>query len=51
MAKNTILPKQIFTYLLGVCVPSSKQNAAKIRIRRLELDEHLLMVRKPKIFS
>lgn len=50
MAKNTAT-KQIFTYLLGVCVPSSKQNAAKIRVRHLELDNHLLMVRKPKIFS
>ncbi|KAG6797171.1 28S ribosomal protein S17, mitochondrial [Apis mellifera caucasica] len=42
MAKNTVT-KEICTYLLGICVPSSKQNAAKIRVRRLELDKHLLM--------
>lgn len=30
--------------LLGQCVPSVKQNAAKIRVKRLELDENLLMV-------
>ncbi|KOC66966.1 28S ribosomal protein S17, mitochondrial [Habropoda laboriosa] len=41
MAKNT-LRKQTLTYLLGVCVPSSKQNAAKIRIRRMDFDDHLL---------
>lgn len=35
--------KRAVTYLLGVCVPSPKQNAAKIRIRSLELDEHLSM--------
>ncbi|XP_017883354.1 28S ribosomal protein S17, mitochondrial [Ceratina calcarata] len=35
--------KKAFTYLLGVCVPSPKQNAAKIRIRSLELDEHISM--------
>lgn len=31
--------------LLGQCVPTVKQNAAKIRVKRLELDENLLMVR------
>lgn len=30
--------------LLGQCVPTVKQNATKIRIKRLELDENLLMV-------
>lgn len=30
--------------LLGQCVPTIKQNAAKIRVKRLELDENLLMV-------
>lgn len=30
--------------LLGQCVPTVKQNAAKIRVKRLELDENLLMV-------
>ncbi|XP_028044202.1 28S ribosomal protein S17, mitochondrial [Bombyx mandarina] len=29
--------------LLGQCVPTVKQNAAKIRVKRLELDENLLM--------
>lgn len=29
--------------LLGTCVPTAKQNAAKIRVKRLELDENLLM--------
>ncbi|KZC10843.1 PREDICTED: 28S ribosomal protein S17, mitochondrial [Dufourea novaeangliae] len=37
------LVKQTLTYLLGVSVPTSKQNAAKIRIRRLEFDNHLKM--------
>ena len=30
--------------LMGQCVPSMKQNAAKIRVRRMELDKNLLMV-------
>lgn len=30
--------------LLGKCVPSAKQNASKIRITRMILDENLLMV-------
>lgn len=30
--------------LMGQCVPAVKQNAAKIRVKRLELDENLLMV-------
>lgn len=38
--------KQTLTYLLGVCVPCNKHNAAKIRIRRLEFDDYLSMVRK-----
>lgn len=37
--------------LLGQCVPTVKQNAAKIRIKRLELDENLLMVRNLEILS
>lgn len=32
--------------LLGQCVPTVKQNVAKIRVKRLELDENLLMVCK-----
>ncbi|XP_031837471.1 mitochondrial ribosomal protein S17 isoform X1 [Nomia melanderi] len=31
------------TRLLGICVPTSKQNAAKIRIKTLDFDSHLLM--------
>ena len=30
--------------LLGQCVPCVKQNASKIRIRRMDLDKNLLMV-------
>lgn len=30
--------------LLGQCVPSVKQNASKIRIRKMDLDQNLLMV-------
>ncbi|XP_031837472.1 mitochondrial ribosomal protein S17 isoform X2 [Nomia melanderi] len=32
------------TRLLGICVPTSKQNAAKIRIKTLDFDSHLLML-------
>lgn len=31
--------------LLGQCVPCIKQSASKFKIKRLELDENLLMVR------
>lgn len=31
--------------LLGQCVPSVKENASKIRIRKMELDRNLFMVR------
>lgn len=34
--------------LLGQCVPSVKHNASKIRIRQMELDTNLNMVRKTK---
>lgn len=37
--------KQVIKYCLGYCLPSVKENAAKIRIKRLKLDEYLLMVR------
>lgn len=37
--KNSLL-------LLGQCMPSLKQNASKIRVRRLKMDENLNMVRK-----
>lgn len=30
--------------LMGQCVPTSKSNASKLRIKRLELDTNLLMV-------
>ncbi|XP_076751003.1 mitochondrial ribosomal protein S17 [Xylocopa sonorina] len=42
MAK-TAATKQALTYLLGVCVPSPKQNAARIRIRKLDFDEYISM--------
>lgn len=32
--------------LLGQCLPSLKQNASKIRVRRMKLDTNLNMVRK-----
>ncbi|XP_078043873.1 mitochondrial ribosomal protein S17 [Augochlora pura] len=41
MAKNKVA-KEVLTYVLGICVPTAKQNAAKIRVRKLELDNHLL---------
>ncbi|OAD59739.1 28S ribosomal protein S17, mitochondrial [Eufriesea mexicana] len=40
---NIAVTKKALTYLLGVCVPSTKQNAAKIRVRQLQFDQHLLM--------
>ncbi|KAJ2948299.1 hypothetical protein O0L34_g7536 [Tuta absoluta] len=42
MARNVAEAARKFL-LLGQCVPSLKQNAAKIRVKRLELDENLLM--------
>ncbi|XP_067002672.1 small ribosomal subunit protein uS17m [Anabrus simplex] len=36
--------------LLGQCVPSLKQNASKIRVKRLELDKNLLMYFKKDDF-
>lgn len=30
--------------LLGICVPSLKQGASKFKVKRLELDQNLLMV-------
>ncbi|CAH4029148.1 28S ribosomal protein S17, mitochondrial [Pieris brassicae] len=36
--------------LLGQCVPTVKQNATKIRVKRLELDENLLMYFKKDEF-
>uniref|UniRef100_A0A2H1VB61 SFRICE_002121 n=1 Tax=Spodoptera frugiperda TaxID=7108 RepID=A0A2H1VB61_SPOFR len=42
MARNVAETARKFL-LLGQCVPTVKQNAAKIRVKRLELDENLLM--------
>lgn len=36
--------KTALRYLLGTCVPSSKQNAAKVRISQLEFNDHIHMV-------
>lgn len=49
MAKSLVETAKKFL-LLGQCVPTVKQNAAKIRVKRLELDENLLMVHKLLIF-
>lgn len=49
MAGNIV--KKRLTYLLGVCVPCAKQNAAKIRVKQLDFDAHLLMVRKFNVSS
>ncbi|XP_015594477.1 uncharacterized protein LOC107267375 [Cephus cinctus] len=35
--------KQALTLLLGQCVPSMKENAAKIRVKKLDFDAHLNM--------
>lgn len=43
MARNVADAAKKFL-LLGQCVPTVKQNATKIRVKRLELDENLLMV-------
>ncbi|XP_043257727.1 28S ribosomal protein S17, mitochondrial isoform X1 [Colletes gigas] len=37
------LTKPTLRYLLGVCVPSTKHNAAKIRVQQPDFDEHILM--------
>ncbi|KAG6457943.1 28S ribosomal protein S17, mitochondrial [Manduca sexta] len=42
MARNVAESARKFL-LLGQCVPTVKQNATKIRVKRLELDENLLM--------
>ncbi|KAJ6642005.1 28S ribosomal protein S17, mitochondrial [Pseudolycoriella hygida] len=43
MANRVHRAKKALTILLGQCVPSVKSQASKIRIRRMELDENLLM--------
>lgn len=50
MAGN-IIKRQGLNYLLGVCVPCAKQNAAKIRVKISDFDAHLLMVRKFDVSS
>ncbi|XP_008549939.1 28S ribosomal protein S17, mitochondrial [Microplitis demolitor] len=35
--------KKVLRYILGTCMPSIKENAVKIRIKRLGLDKNLLM--------
>lgn len=35
--------RQVLRYLLGTCIPSTKQNAVKICVQRLELDRNILM--------
>ncbi|XP_037045792.1 28S ribosomal protein S17, mitochondrial [Bradysia coprophila] len=42
--------KKALTILLGQCVPSVKSQASKIRIRKMELDENLLMYFKQDKF-
>ncbi|XP_063830401.1 small ribosomal subunit protein uS17m [Ostrinia nubilalis] len=49
MARNVADAARKFL-LLGQCVPTVKQNAAKIRVKRLELDENLLMYFKKDEF-
>lgn len=44
MAQKVYRAKKALSILLGTCVPSAKTQASKIRIRKMELDENLLMV-------
>ncbi|EFN87961.1 28S ribosomal protein S17, mitochondrial [Harpegnathos saltator] len=37
-------------YLLGICIPSSKQNAAKVRVPRLQFDDYINMYFKEHDF-
>lgn len=36
--------KKVIKYTLGECMPTVKENATKIRIKKLGLDKNLLMV-------
>ncbi|XP_003705056.1 mitochondrial ribosomal protein S17 [Megachile rotundata] len=40
---NIARKTETLTYLLGVCVPSRKQNVAKIRVRQLKFDDYINM--------
>ena len=42
---NNIASKSKHFMLLGQCLPSLKKNASKIRVRRMELDKNLNMVK------
>ncbi|XP_024881623.1 28S ribosomal protein S17, mitochondrial [Temnothorax curvispinosus] len=42
--------KTVLRYFLGTCVPSSKQNAAKVRVPRLEFDNYIHMYFKENNF-
>jgi len=42
--------KTALRYFLGTCVPSSKQNAAKVRIPRLQFDDYIHMYFKEHDF-
>ncbi|XP_077263721.1 mitochondrial ribosomal protein S17 [Temnothorax americanus] len=42
--------KTALRYFLGTCVPSSKQNAAKVRVPRLEFDDYIHMYFKENNF-
>lgn len=41
---SKVAGKVAFRYLLGTCVPSSKQNAAKVRIPEYKFDNYINMV-------
>ncbi|XP_011169220.1 28S ribosomal protein S17, mitochondrial [Solenopsis invicta] len=42
--------KTALRYFLGTCVPSSKQNAAKVRVPRLQFDDYIHMYFKEHDF-
>ncbi|XP_018396788.1 PREDICTED: 28S ribosomal protein S17, mitochondrial [Cyphomyrmex costatus] len=42
--------KTALRYFLGTCVPSSKQNAAKVRVSRLQFDDYIHMYFKENEF-
>ncbi|XP_070165289.1 small ribosomal subunit protein uS17m [Polyergus mexicanus] len=47
MADRAVRASRIaLRYILGTCVPSSKQNAAKVRISQLEFNDHIHMYYK-----
>lgn len=39
-------------FVMGRCIPSTKQNAAKIQVTKLQMDPRLHIVRKfPRVYS